>query len=97
MDIKIKPNQRLIVVNNQSIDIKKLEDFILKFWYPLARAYRLKPIVSNGNTLYTFDWQRIFAIASDGSVIIEEFLEQGGFLKTPGETPKALKQIILFN
>jgi hypothetical protein len=92
MEINVDIERNVLKVNSHQISLDKLRDFILSHWYPLAWKYRIKPIHSEGNVLFTFDWNRIFAIAVGGVVVIEEFLRVEGIIK-----PKTYKQRFLFD
>lgn len=79
MYIKADYNSDTIVVHTFGVDINiSVEAFrhhILKYWHPLAKRFYLGTIYKNGQPVYTFDWAKIFSIAIEGSVIIEDFLK----------------------
>jgi hypothetical protein len=82
MNIKINIEKDFVEVGDQKIGLDRLRDFILSHWSSLAVQYRIRPISSKGNVLFTYDWNRIFSIVVDGAVVIEEFLKVNGLLKT---------------
>lgn len=94
MDIKFDVNNRLLFVGEKHFSLDKFEDFILKYWHPLAARHFVKAIQVEGKTKYIYDWSQLFDLAHQGGIILEEFLEREGVFKN---THLRLKQSNLFD
>jgi hypothetical protein len=68
-----------LIVGKDSFPLAEFEDFILKYWTPLATANANRIISDRGQMRFTYDWNRIFHIAIEGGLILLEFLEKNGF------------------
>ena len=94
MDVNFDYVSRKMLIGDKAYSLDKLEEFILQKWHPLAKRFFIKAITVKAGLRLTFDWAKIFSLAAEGGIIIEEFLDsQDVFQRPPG---KPLKQISMF-
>lgn len=72
---RVDYRKQVLIVGTMSFPLVEFEEFILKYWAPLATANANRIISNKGQMRFTYDWNKIFHIAIEGGFILMEFLE----------------------